>query len=404
MTLVSGEPTELKFRKRKGKLVLFSADLSAATDNLSQWAIRSVCGALKIPYDLVSGGDIDGHPIRRGTLMGIPLSWVVLSLVHAWACAEMGIPEGSFHLKGDDLVGLWTQEEIDTYSTQLVVMTGMDLNPSKCICDAGFAVFCERMFVRTSRNTCALMGTVPLRMLEPDKSQGQYPWQITLGDNLWSLRGRVPWEKIYYLYKQVVVPSLPIYRKSTGPLPPKWGGISSIPADPEKALVPWVGALVGRMIDGKADELLRTLRYLHLKRRKDSIGNRIVKATVATEMQYHVSYTYQFVPEYDIDELIREVHGTYANYYHGVTNLPLDGGSSYVSFARALRETLKKEVKVGRSRVQVQTCAGARDLSNQMLATLPPQALQLLPEYTPRRDLKTLTERQRRIWDNQVRR
>lgn len=126
---------------------LFSADLTAATDYLSKEVIVRCAEKLGIPPDTVTGGTIDGSPINRGTLMGIPLSWPFLSLVHLLACDYIGAPYDSFYLKGDDLIAYWPKRLIEEYLRSLPLLTGMEINPRKSFIGRDRGFFCEKAYI-----------------------------------------------------------------------------------------------------------------------------------------------------------------------------------------------------------------------------------------------------------------
>jgi hypothetical protein len=126
---------------------VFSADLSSATDLIDQALLKEVTDYLGIPLDLVSGGTIDGVQVVRGTLMGIPMSWPCLSLIHYYVCRAIGAPKDSFYLKGDDLIAYWTAPLIRRYKRQIEKLSGMQVNDAKSFLGRRKGFFCEKAYI-----------------------------------------------------------------------------------------------------------------------------------------------------------------------------------------------------------------------------------------------------------------
>lgn len=106
---------------------------------------------LGIPFELFSGGTLTlNHctkPILRGTLMGIPLSFPTLTLIHYWFCRYIvNAPVSSFYIKGDDLISLWPSRLIKFYSQNLQKYTGMVPNSSKEFISRNRGLFCEKPY------------------------------------------------------------------------------------------------------------------------------------------------------------------------------------------------------------------------------------------------------------------
>jgi hypothetical protein len=131
---------------------VFSADLSAATDEIRTQLLRQVSASRNVPYELVSGGTLSGTPIQNGTLMGIPCSWVALSEIHLRAILDMFDGVGmnhlltTFYIKGDDLIALWAKCRIRRYKLELEARTGMPLNDDKSFVAATRGLFCEKAY------------------------------------------------------------------------------------------------------------------------------------------------------------------------------------------------------------------------------------------------------------------
>jgi len=79
--------------------------------------------------------------------MGIPLSWTFLSLVHLLCCLAIGAPEGTFFLKGDDLIAYWPNWLVRRYEKFLERLSGMPLNLHKTFHCLARGVFCEKAYI-----------------------------------------------------------------------------------------------------------------------------------------------------------------------------------------------------------------------------------------------------------------
>jgi hypothetical protein len=130
---------------------LYSADLSEATNLLSHEAIMETCSILHLNPDVVMShhcffedkeGRIDIYPVR-GTFMGLPSSWVVLSVAHAAVCLHVG-HQNTFYLKGDDLIAYWTEPQWVLYQT-LMQSLGFKINLKKSFIGDFRGVFCEQL-------------------------------------------------------------------------------------------------------------------------------------------------------------------------------------------------------------------------------------------------------------------
>jgi hypothetical protein len=234
---------------------LFSADLSAATDNLTWPAIRAVCDGLGVPFDLVAGGTLNGKPMTRGTLMGIPCSWTILSLCHFLAIeVAQCLPKGSYFLKGDDLLGYWSSFQISRYSDALAIL-GIPLNKQKTLTSKDVGIFCEKVYHLTEvhkNHAVAVMDHSVLSLrpfVDTAESEDRLPAAIAARDYLWS---RIPPKgadtEIYGRARRL---SVLLDKKDASHkcgawsyLPPELGGLSRFPPRGD-AIVPlkWSGAL-----------------------------------------------------------------------------------------------------------------------------------------------------------------
>jgi hypothetical protein len=372
---LAGEPTKLTFRDVSRGAIVYSADLSAATDNLSWDAIASVCKATDIPFDLVAGGTLDGVEMKRGTLMGIPLSWPILSLIHVWAVWRMNIPFGTFHIKGDDLIALWTIEEIAFYETHLPKLTGMLINHDKTMIGPETGVFCERFFHRRGNGALTIIREVfSLKPLTTPTRTGEYPPELALAEFLWSLKDRVAWPLLYKLYKVYMGPRITSV-KSVGPigyLPAFMGGLSRLPADPEGVVPRWISRLMTAIHDGRGSVMVRGLVVALRNYYKpgtverfvaDGIGREVLNLKVEYARTGHLPGVEYFLHH------MRELLSTYA----ATLNLPRSGlsYSSYLTYLRKVAKRNKKTVRPTGERLTEWHYAGIRP----MMAQLGPSAI-----------------------------
>jgi hypothetical protein len=91
--------------------------------------------------------------------MGIPSSWTLLSALHYAICRAVD-PKCDFRLKGDDIISLWTREQIASY-TELSRSVGLILN-DKTVVSKQFGTFCEGDYV-IHGNVLVRQGTFSLR-------------------------------------------------------------------------------------------------------------------------------------------------------------------------------------------------------------------------------------------------
>jgi len=151
------DPTEYVFRipdDGKTRLV-YSADLSNATDYLSHDTIKRVCDKLCIPpEDVLSHtyrvGDELVEPVR-GTFMGLPPSWIVLSIAHEAICRMVDPAGSSYFLKGDDLAAYWTSRQWEKYQS-LMTLAGFKVNLKKSFVSSTRFWFCEKGYQLTQKN------------------------------------------------------------------------------------------------------------------------------------------------------------------------------------------------------------------------------------------------------------
>jgi hypothetical protein len=141
--LVDPELLEIHFHRgeRRSGLRVFSADFTDATTSMSHEALACFCEAFGVPPELVfEGHTISGKPVTTGCPMGLPVSWTALSVVHLAVC-EVIDPTGSYRLKGDDLIALWSPAQIEGFIA-LAAQVGLVVN-NKSMTHKSIGTFCE---------------------------------------------------------------------------------------------------------------------------------------------------------------------------------------------------------------------------------------------------------------------
>jgi hypothetical protein len=127
---------------REGGLLIFSGDFSEATDRLSHEAMGFMCRVLKLdPRVVFEGHSVHGKPCTQGAFMGLPSTWsCMLTTLHYAVCLVVD-PGHSFRIKGDDIIALWTREQIARF-TDLASQIGLVVN-NKTAKGPLYGTFCE---------------------------------------------------------------------------------------------------------------------------------------------------------------------------------------------------------------------------------------------------------------------
>jgi len=179
---------------------LFSADLSAASDyidhNIGQATLRGLLEGLELPQaeietalrclepmalHTVQNEQLHVDETTRGAHMGLGTTWTVLSLLNAFCGFQASDNWKSFKICGDDLIALWTPDQVATYK-RWINRIGLVLNESKSFYGPS-GVFCEKLLVmrkdgngcmRASQvlNTTCLKEVMSIkRVMEPEESE-----------------------------------------------------------------------------------------------------------------------------------------------------------------------------------------------------------------------------------------
>jgi len=146
---LTGSKIELEPHKGDtGLLTLFSADLTAATELLThdraqavmrgvgaalEWsesrieAVETLLGPQRLIYP---GNPKHGHLTTNSVLLGLGITWTVLSIVNAFNATRDGLNDRSFAVCGDDLTGLWNRAHREEYISKTEEMD-LQINRSK---------------------------------------------------------------------------------------------------------------------------------------------------------------------------------------------------------------------------------------------------------------------------------
>jgi hypothetical protein len=123
--------------------------------------------------------------------MGLPASWVILSVTHIWLSRKAC---GSWNSKtynricGDDLIGQFTPKEYERYCL-LAKRVGLIPNRKKTFISADLAVFKERPF-HTVNGQLVQLEVIPLRSLIPKIEKLPAQWTSGLSDLIKGKRAR----------------------------------------------------------------------------------------------------------------------------------------------------------------------------------------------------------------------
>jgi hypothetical protein len=102
---------------------------------------------------------IDINPVR-GTFMGLPASWIVLSVIHCCICLLVA-HENTFYIKGDDLIAYWTESQWNSYLA-LMVRAGFKINLKKSFVSDCRGLFCEKAYKLSFRESSGSLSTYDL--------------------------------------------------------------------------------------------------------------------------------------------------------------------------------------------------------------------------------------------------
>jgi hypothetical protein len=234
---VTGEEPFIKVREDGSYRTIFSCDLSKATDTIGHWVFNDFIDILGLPPECLLPED----PFlwTRGTPMGCPLGWSILSLINYY-CGINADPTGQFVIKGDDLLAYWNKRNRSKYR-ELARLFGLvvknERQGSFVGRDRGF--YCERPFaINQDGEIRQLDGYVSLRLLVEDQPASGAKASITdaglvKAQSLHKLVESVPRQVVFDLQKIVCghILTLASIFKIDPYVPIIFGGLGLVPKD-----------------------------------------------------------------------------------------------------------------------------------------------------------------------------
>jgi len=158
--------------------VFYSADLTAATEYISHEDARTIMNAIaealgwdegKRDASLVLLGpqllwepNKDWTKTKQGVLLGLGISWTILSILNAFNADPSDLKDTSFKVCGDDLLAHWDTERINQYQKRSD-NAGLVINKGKSFISQQAGVFCERMERRGSNEHTTAIDVVGIR-------------------------------------------------------------------------------------------------------------------------------------------------------------------------------------------------------------------------------------------------
>jgi hypothetical protein len=186
----------VKLESTEGDADIFSADLSAATDNiphgLAQHVARRLyerCGApCELPDLLRMFGPHqlpDGTATSCGIHMGLGPTWIILNILNGFAAWYAGAHKNDHRICGDDLVALWRESRVRVY-TQTLEELGLVVNRSKSFFGVA-GVFCERLVRMTGTGAASAQDVGHLSHASAAKViAGRTKERLVVAQDLWS--------------------------------------------------------------------------------------------------------------------------------------------------------------------------------------------------------------------------
>nr|QIR30296.1 RNA-dependent RNA polymerase [Plasmopara viticola lesion associated narnavirus 17] len=129
---------------RHGRRVI-SADFSAATDTIKHRVYEAFCKRFSIDGRLLYRDMFtNGESWKRGSPMGLPIGWIVLSLLHYHIAVAVD-PDKNFRIRGDDLIAVWTASQWRSY-VGICDSYGLVINTKKSFQSRKLGIFCEKIY------------------------------------------------------------------------------------------------------------------------------------------------------------------------------------------------------------------------------------------------------------------
>jgi hypothetical protein len=192
---------EVYLERTDSKSLLFSADLSKATDyiphSLALHFARRLSERLGREEDIPHLERIfspkllpDRSLTRNGIHMGLGCSWTILSLINSFSAWYAGARKETYAICGDDLIGFWNNQVKDGYTDTLEKL-GLVVNKDKSFFGKR-GVFCERLVTVEADMTSAIARDVGhLSHITAAKAvSGRTSCTFAAADQLQSVKGK----------------------------------------------------------------------------------------------------------------------------------------------------------------------------------------------------------------------
>jgi len=245
---LDGSPPSIPVGPASSNRLVVSADMSGATDTMYHPWLDLCCSLLGIDPRLTHREmTVNGLPYTRGCPMGLPVSWLLLSLTH-FSIAIVVDPQGRFCIRGDDLIAYWTKVQWETYRL-LCEQVGFVLNLSKSFRAKRGGTFCEELY-RHSGSYLRRVGTLPVRLFAQPPEKGTAPL-LSLASTLETYASMGCSRELIYKCLELTQGPWLRFARSLGvhpALPVAFGGLGFPPREPHRRL-PY---LVSRKVDAIA--------------------------------------------------------------------------------------------------------------------------------------------------------
>jgi len=250
-------PMDIPVVTGRTERMVYSADLSAATDTLCHRFLDRFCNHFGIEPELIHHGfTVTGRTLKRGAFMGMPASWSILELTNHYACHRAD-PSGSYRTKGDDVIGYWSRKQRATYRRTARAF-GYKLNVPKSFESETMGTFCEGLYCLTEVGGAQV--SKPALSSRAPGPQSTTRYTLRLQPNI-SLRGlcvlgfadklevmstasheayrrNFPSKRMNGLLEMAFPKELQFAKKANLPLymPRNFGGVGLVPDDPRRFL------------------------------------------------------------------------------------------------------------------------------------------------------------------------
>jgi hypothetical protein len=212
---------------------VFSSDLSRATDTVSHDIVNILVRELALQEIVVKHCFPDKTPWLRGIPMGMPASWSILTLTHAFVAFKVD-SSGSFRIKGDDLIAYWTKAQINQY-IDLIENLGYIVKRKCSYIHPTRGLFCENPYELRHSELIPLEGYFSFKFLSANTAEFDLP---SIARRLHGLVDEgVPREVVCNIQSMYLRKQIRLCRQmSVDPyVPAFFGGMGLVPKYPDKS-------------------------------------------------------------------------------------------------------------------------------------------------------------------------